>query len=127
MISMRIAFSSLSDGIESDLSPHFGRCPYFVFVDIENNEIVSVNAKANPYYSQHQPGVVPQFIAQEGANVIIAGGMGPRAIDWFQQLGVTPLTTMPRKIKEILDDYLAGRLEGAEACSEHEGHHEHHH
>ncbi|MHA1770495.1 MAG: NifB/NifX family molybdenum-iron cluster-binding protein [Candidatus Thorarchaeota archaeon] len=117
---MRIAFASINEGLESELSPHFGRCPYYVFVDLDNDTVKSVTTKNNPYYSGHQPGVVPQFVAQEGANVIVAGGMGPRAIDWFNQLGVTPITTVPRKINAILKDYIEGKLAGAESCKDHD-------
>ena len=122
---MRIAFAAVSQGIESELSPHFGRCPYYVFVDVDGNEVKNVESKKNPFYEQHQPGVVPQFIAKEKANVIIAGGMGPRALGWFNQLGITPITTHSRRIKEVLDDYLAGRLEGAESCKDHGDYHYH--
>ncbi len=126
---MRIAFASINEGIDGQLSPHFGRCPYYVFVDVDGEEVQRVETLPNPFYENHQPGAIPQFIAQQRADVVIAGGMGPRAISWFQQLGVTPVTTAPRSIREILDDYLRGRLEGAESCegSEHEGHHGHHH
>ncbi|RLF93974.1 dinitrogenase iron-molybdenum cofactor biosynthesis protein [Thermococci archaeon] len=118
---MKIAFATEEDkGIESILAYHFGRCPYYVFVDIENNEVKDVENKENPYYDRHEPGVVPQFIAREGASVIIAGGMGPRAIDWFKNLGVQPVTGISGKVKDILNEYLAGKLSGAAPCDDHE-------
>ena len=68
---MKIAFATEEDkGIESILAYHFGRCPYYVFVDIENNEVKDVENKENPYYDRHEPGVVPQFIAREGASAV---------------------------------------------------------
>jgi len=37
---MKIAISSIGqDDLSSELSPIFGRCPFFVIVEIENNEI----------------------------------------------------------------------------------------
>ena len=98
---MKIAFSSEENkGIDGMLAHHFGRCPYYVFVD-------------------HEPGVVPQFIADKKADVIVSGGMGPRAIEWFKDLKVKAITAQPKKIKEILDDYFEGKLKGAEPCNEH--------
>ncbi len=125
-----LAFASLGTDLESDLSPHFGRCPYYVFVEIVDDKIKDVWMKRSPFYEGHGPGDVPQFIAKLGADVIISGGMGGRAIDWFRQLGVTPLTTQPRRIKDIVDDFISGRLEGAESCKEsiehgHGGHSHH--
>ena len=116
---MKIAFASEGKGIESVLSHHFGRCPYYVFVETEGKEIKAVETKENPFFDRHEPGVVPRFVAKQKADVVIAGGMGPRAIDWFEQLKVKPVTTGPRKIKDILEDYLEGKLQGAEACEEH--------
>ncbi|MCD6445854.1 hypothetical protein J7L49_03610, partial [Candidatus Bathyarchaeota archaeon] len=52
---------------------------------------------------------------------ILAGGMGPRAIDWFNRLGVQPITGVSGRVKDVLDDYLAGKLTGAEPCNEHKG------
>ena len=116
---MKIAFASNDDlGLDGMLAHHFGHCPYYVFVDLDGKEIVSVQTKKNPFLNQHIRGVVPQYLADEGADVIVSGGMGPAAIDWFKKLGVTPITTEPRKIKDILQDYVAGKLTGAEPCKD---------
>lgn len=117
---MKIAFASEGKGLESELAYHFGRCAYYVFADIENGEKKGVETKENPFFNRHEPGVVPQFIAEEGASVIVAGGMGSRAIDWFKQLGVQPVTGVSGKIRDILNDYLAGKIRGAIPCDEHE-------
>lgn len=115
---MRIAFASEGKTLDSNLSFHFGRCRYYVFVNINGKEIEKVETIENPYFEDHNPGTVPQFIAKEKADVIIAGGMGPRAIDWFNNLNVQPITTSPRKIQTVLDDYISGKLSGAESCDE---------
>ena len=117
---MRIAFASDENlGLESRLSHHFGRCPFYVFVEIENNGIKRVEVKENPFFNRHVPGAVPQFIAKEGANIMIAGGMGPRAIDWFRRLDVQPITGASGIIKDVLQDYLAGNLSSVEPCDVH--------
>ena len=119
---VKVAFASEENrGLESRLAYHFGRCPYYVFVEIEGGEVKGVEVKENPFFGSHVPGAVPQFIADEGANVIIAGGMGPRALDLFRRLNVQPITGATGRIKDILEDYLAGRLGGAEPCDDHGG------
>jgi len=106
-------------GLDSRLSYHFGRCPYYVFVDVEDGRIKNVEVKKNPYFGSHVPGAVPQFIADEGANVIIAGGMGLRALDQFRKLNIQPITGVAGKLRDILHDFLAGKLkQAAEPCSE---------
>jgi len=120
MVKTKIAFASEENiGLDGRLSHHFGRCPYYVFVEIEDGEIKNVEVKENPYFTSHVPGAVPQFIADEGAKVIIAGGMGPRAIDWFRRLGIQPITGVSGIIRDILNDYLVGEIQlGAKPCGE---------
>jgi len=119
---VKIAFASEENrGLDSRLSHHFGRCPYYVFVEIEDGEIINVETKENPYFSNHVPGAVPQFIASEGANIIIAGGMGPRALELFRRLNVQPITGAIGKVREALTDYLSGRMRGAEPCDDRKG------
>jgi len=118
---MRIAFASEENkGLESAMGYHFGRCPYYVFVDVEDKEIKKVETKTNPFLNRHEPGVVPQFIAREKADVIIAGGMGPRAVEWFNSLKIEPITAASGKIKDVLKDYLNGELKGANVCCDSE-------
>jgi predicted Fe-Mo cluster-binding NifX family protein len=115
----RVAISADDDrGLDSVVSPHFGRCPYYVFVDLEDREVQQVNAVENPYYGHHQPGQVPAFIEGQGANVMLAGGMGRRAIGLFQQCGIEAVTGATGSVRHALEQYLGGALQGAAPCSE---------
>ncbi len=114
---MRIAFSAdNANGLDSIVAPHFGRCANFVLVDLDNRQVTAVGAVANPFYGQHSPGQVPTFIHQQGANVMITGGMGARAMQFFAQYGITPVTGASGTVQRALDQFLAGELYGAEAC-----------
>lgn len=115
---MRVAVSAdNSNGLDSVVSPHFGRCPYYVLVDLNEREVSQVNAVENPAYGQHQPGQVPGFIHSHGANVMLAGGMGRRAIGFFQQYGIQAVTGATGTVRHALEQYLGGALQGAEPCS----------
>ncbi len=113
---MRIAFAAEGEGINAKLAYHFGRCPYYVFVDLDTNSIKNTTTKENPFFNTHEEGAVPQFIATEKVDILIAGGMGPKAIEWFNKLKITAITTKPREISNVLKDYLAGKLSGAKSC-----------
>jgi predicted Fe-Mo cluster-binding NifX family protein len=116
---MRIAFSVDQDqGLESIVSPHFGRCPYYVLADVEERTVKRVTSTANPFFENHQPGQVPAFIKGQGADVIITGGMGRRAIASFEHSGVEPVTGAFGSVAHALQEYLAGRLGGAQPCRE---------
>lgn len=116
---MRIAVSADDRrGLESVVSPHFGRCPYFVLVDVEEGEIRNVQVVANPFYGNHQPGQVPAFIHSRGADVMLTGGMGGRAISFFQQYGIQPVTGAYGTVRTALEQYLGGALREAAPCAE---------
>ncbi|HID62327.1 MAG TPA: dinitrogenase iron-molybdenum cofactor biosynthesis protein [Anaerolineae bacterium] len=116
---MRIAISADDrDGLDSVVSPHFGRCPYYILVNVEDDEIKAVNAVDNPYYGQHAPGVVPNFIHSQGVDVMLTGGMGGRAIAFFEQLGIEAVTGASGTVRHSLELYLSGQLRGVQPCHE---------
>ncbi len=108
----RIAFScETNQGLQSEMSGHFGRCPYFALIDVEGQDIKHVQVVNNPYFNNHVPGKVPAFISSQNVNVMIAGGMGPRAIDIEVATGVGGI------VENVLRAYLDGRVSGIIPCS----------
>ncbi len=103
---MRIAIPTVG-GI---LCPHFGHCQQFAFVDVdpEKKEILKTEMVVPP---AHQPGALPVWIGQHGCNMIIAGGMGGRAIGMFQQSGINVVIgASPEKPEDVVMAYLNGTL-----------------
>jgi predicted Fe-Mo cluster-binding NifX family protein len=116
---MRIAVSADNkDGLDSVVSPHFGRCPYFVLVDLEGQQFKEIREVDNPYFGNHQPGQVPALIHSLGANVMLTGGMGGRAIMFFQQYGIEGVTGAYGTVRQSVERYLGGQLTGAVPCAE---------
>lgn len=117
----KIALASDNDsGLEGWVSAHFGRCPFYTFVNVDGDRIVGSEVVKNPYYPNHQAGVIPQFIHSQKANVMIAGGMGPRAIDFFHQFGIDVATGVEGKVKDVVEAYLRGEVQGVIACEHHD-------
>ena len=120
---MRIAVSADNkNGLDSVVSPHFGRCPHFVLVDLDNHDVNDVREVDNPYYGHHQPGQVPALINSLGANVMLTGGMGGRAIMFFEQFGIEGVTGAYGTVRQSVERYLGGQLKGAAPCKESEEH-----
>jgi len=116
---MRIAVSvDNNNGLDSVVSPHFGRCPYYALVDVTGQEITGVSVMDNPYYNRHEPGQVPALIHSYGVNVMLTGGMGGRAIMFFQQFGIEGVTGAYGTVRQAVERYLAGQLKGAAPCHE---------
>ena len=114
----RIAFACEDDsGLKAQMSMHFGRCPYYTLIDVEGEEVKNVAVVDNPYFNNHTPGVVPQFISSQKADVMVAGGMGPRAIDMFQGLGIEAATGVSGQVENVLQAYLEGKVKGTSPCA----------
>ena len=100
---------------EGKLTAHFGHCQEFAIVEVEDNQIINKQVLVPP---AHEPGVLPQWLHEQGASVIIAGGMGQRAISLFQQQGIIVVTGAPTLDPEALVlSYLENTLEsGSNLC-----------
>jgi predicted Fe-Mo cluster-binding NifX family protein len=120
---MRIAISADdNNGLDSVVSPHFGRCPHYILADVKGQEVQAVQAVDNPYYGQHAPGMVPGFIHSHGVHVMLTGGMGRRAIGFFEQYGIEAVTAASGTVRYALERYLGGTLYGAQPCRESQEH-----
>jgi predicted Fe-Mo cluster-binding NifX family protein len=112
---MRIAIP-LADG---KLSMHFGHCERFALVDVNPTEkkiLKREDIEAPP----HEPGLLPPWLAERGANMIIAGGMGQRALGLFAQQGIQVVVGAPGDTPErLVGDYLAGTLQMGENVCDH--------
>lgn len=120
---MKIAFSAESaQDLDSPMSHHFGRCPYFVIVNLDkDNEIKEIQNVPNPFFESHSPGEVPAFISKQDVNVMISGGMGQKAVDFFSQYGVKVATGASETVKISLNKFLSGELSGYSPCSHSNG------
>lgn len=127
---MRIVVSAEENrGLESQVSHHFGRCPYFVMAEVDGEEITLVETIENPFFEQHSPGQVPRFVSEQNADVMISGGMGRRAIEFFQQFDIQTATGASGNVGQALRQYVSGGLTGVQPCHdsvEHEEHGHHH-
>ena len=101
------------------LSSHFGHCEQFALFDVEEQkkEIINKEYLTSP---EHQPGLLPKWLAEKGVSVVIAGGMGPRAQDIFQQNGIdVVLGAMECDPEKAVLDYLNGTLSVGENVCDH--------
>jgi predicted Fe-Mo cluster-binding NifX family protein len=104
-------------GLAGQVSAHFGRCPYYVLVEANGGSVAGSRIVSNPYFELHRPGVMPRFIRDLGANVIIAGGMGPRAIEMFHSFGIDVATGATGAVEDVLGAFLRGEHRGVAPCA----------
>lgn len=96
---------------------HFGHCEQFALIEVDpqTRQIADRQLVTPP---PHEPGVLPRWLHELGANVIIAGGMGQRAVQLFAQNGIEVVVGVSGgEPDEIVAAYLAGTLKaGANVC-----------
>ena len=105
---MRVAIST--DG--EFVSAHFGRCPSFTIVDIDNDKVGKKEIVDNP---GHHPGFIPQFLHEKGVNCIVAGGMGMRATGFFNEFGIQTIVGISGRVSDVIEKLRKGTLEGGES------------
>ncbi len=104
--------------VDGALARHFGHCQEFVLFEVDDDGAIagSESLEAPP----HEPGLLPRWLHENGADTIIAGGMGRRAQDLFAQAGIDVVVGArdddPRR---IVEDFLADALETGENLCDH--------
>ncbi|MDD2316807.1 MAG: NifB/NifX family molybdenum-iron cluster-binding protein [Desulfobacterales bacterium] len=103
---MKIAVP-LTNGV---LSAHFGHCEEFALLEIDKDQ-KTILGKTILKPPAHEPGVLPRWLGQLGVNVIIAGGMGKRAIEIFAENDINVLVgAVQEEAEKLVKDFLAGSL-----------------
>jgi predicted Fe-Mo cluster-binding NifX family protein len=93
-----------------NLCMHFGHCEKFALikVDPDTKRIIERNDIPSP---PHQPGLLPQWLHEQGVNVVISGGMGQRAQAIFEANDIqVVIGAQPDDPQRIVENYLAGTL-----------------
>ncbi len=99
------------------LCAHFGHCEKFAVMDVDcaDGRIASRSDMTPP---PHEPGLLPRWLAGQGVQIVVAGGMGSRARQIFEENGISVITGAPAMDPEaVARGWAAGSLElGENAC-----------
>jgi len=111
------------DETGTNLSAHFGRAPYFAWYVVQDGQIKEDGVDKNT--SDHFGGVgaPPEKIKSLGGEVVISSGMGMKAIQMFQTLGIAVLKGVSMNSLENVKAFIRGGMEElTEGCLEGHGH-----
>ena len=110
---MKIAVSATAGSLDAIVDPRFGRCGYFVIVEVEKNEIKKVETIQNPAATAMGGAGIQaaQLIANKGVEVLISGNMGPNAFSVLSGTGIKIVTGVGGiSVREAVQRYLKGEL-----------------
>jgi predicted Fe-Mo cluster-binding NifX family protein len=102
---------------EGRLAQHFGHCAKFALIDVDP-AAKTITATSEVDAPEHQPGLLPPWLKELGVSVVIAGGMGSRAVTLFQAASIQVLTGAPcEPVQTLAQQYLDGTLvTGVNGC-----------
>ena len=101
------------------ISAHFGHCEQFAIIDIDfdKKEVKSIELLTPP---AHEPGLLPRWLSELSVELVIAGGMGRRAQQLFQQNNIDLIVgAMDNTPQELVEQYLNNQLESGQNICDH--------
>ena len=113
--SVRIAIPLAGD----QLAMHFGHCEEFALLDVDA-DAKSITNQARVVAPDHEPGLLPPWLRERGVDVVIAGGMGQRAQQLFEQQDIRVVVgATAGKPESVAQAYLDGSLQTGDNLCDH--------
>ena len=108
---MKIAISSTGKTLEDNVDERFGRCAYFLIVEIEDKKVKGFKAIENTAQAQMGGAGITagQIVANEEVDSIITTNLGPRAFSVFGQFKIK-IYQGKGKIKDVVQEFVDGKL-----------------
>jgi predicted Fe-Mo cluster-binding NifX family protein len=106
---MRIALTANGADLDAPISPIFGRCSTYIFMDTETMQYEAI---ANPAVSAGGGAGVQaaQFVIERGAQAVVTGNVGPNAFGVFRAGGIPVYLFKEGTVQQAVRAYKAGRL-----------------
>jgi len=111
---MKIAVSASGKDLNAPVDPRFGRCEYLLIVDTEN---MSVDAYPNENMNLSGGAGVKSagFVVSKGAEAVLTGNCGPKAMDVFRAEKVDVYTGQDGgTVGQAVEQFKHKTLSGAE-------------
>jgi predicted Fe-Mo cluster-binding NifX family protein len=98
-------------GLDAPVGAHFGHCELYTLISVENNEVGTIRVIPNLPHAQGGCMAPVNYLAQQGVNTLIAGGMGFRPLMGFHQVGIDVYHSGGNNtVKEALSAILENKL-----------------
>lgn len=115
---MKIAIPKNGDMINQ----HFGRSESFIIATVENGKVTD-KKEVSVMDLQHNHGGLSKLILNEGASVVITGGIGAGAYNALKEYNLDVIRGVNSTIDDALSNYLKGELKDRVVMCNHHGEH----
>ncbi|MBN1152455.1 MAG: NifB/NifX family molybdenum-iron cluster-binding protein [Dehalococcoidia bacterium] len=113
---MKIAVSASGPTLESDVDPRFGRCAYFVIVDLSTMEHEAIE-NSSVAAAQGAGIATAQMIAGKGVEAVLTGNCGPNAYQALAAAGVKVVSGVTGTVRDAALAYRGGGLRASEQAN----------
>ena len=106
---MKVCVTAGAEGLDAPIDPRFGRCPFFVLVDLESIAVESVpNTSAS---ATGGAGIqAAQMLASHGAGALITGNIGPNAMQTLSVAGIKVYQHRGGMVRDAVEQFKRGEL-----------------
>lgn len=99
-----------------NVAEHFGHCDKYAIFNVEGSSAKHLENLQSP---KHEPGKLPVFLAEHKVNLVIAGGMGPKAVELFNQRDIEVILGVKGAVDLVAKQFAAGLLKPGESSCHH--------
>lgn len=117
-----------NDGLDAQLSEHFGRAPYFTIIELDEKYNI-MNQRTESNSGEHFTGdghhstcSHPYRILMFNPDTLITYGLGPRALNIFQRANVAVMKAKSSTVRGVLSEFSNDQLEELTDGCEHSQH-----
>ena len=113
---MKICVTSAGENLDADVDPRFGRCKYFLIIDMDSMNVESFSNES--MMASGGAGIkAAEMVAKTGASVVITGNIGPNAFQTLTAAGIKIITGVTGSINQLIDNFKKGKLKEINAPS----------
>jgi predicted Fe-Mo cluster-binding NifX family protein len=106
---MKICITAMKDNLDADVDPRFGRCKYFLIIDVETMKVQSISNES--MMASGGAGIqAAQMVAKTAATTVITGNIGPNAFQTLSSAGIKVITGVDGPVKDVVDKFKKGEI-----------------
>ncbi len=107
---MKVCVTAGAPGLDAPMDPRFGRCPFFVVVDLDSMSENSVS-NSNVMATSGAGIQAAQEVARQGATALITGNIGPNAMQTLSAANIDVyLHQSGGSVRDVVEKFKRGEL-----------------
>jgi len=111
---MKIAVTSTGPTLDDNVEARFGRCPYFLIIDIDTMQLEAIE---NPNLALGGGAGIQsaQLMSEKGVATVLTGNCGPNAFSVFSQVGIQVIVGVSGPVRNAVEQFKDGVLSAVSA------------